>query len=273
VYRHSDGGGWHYVQTLHGNNGGNFGFSLAMHGEVLVVGAPNAYRTSLGNSNNANAIRTGMVTVFRMRDYNHFELDQTVQCTACSGVDRFGKALAVSGENKYGFRLLVGQKGEVHLYEHDSSRSGGYQWFSVGFLQTGYDATAAVSSFYGSALAVSGKTMLVGVKDHTSASGSEGSGRYAEAGTVVIMDTDDRSDMDVEAIYHSFHLDLYLCLYSAIVLGIAVILLVPLGMAAQWLLQDAQGQAAGGGDKNRAREHRPFLSLSSSTQKKGFTLR
>lgn len=253
IYRRSDNGGWHYVQNLYGSDGGNFGYSLAIQGEVLVVGAPNSYRTQLGNSNNANAIRTGMVYVYRLRDYNHFEFDQFVQCEACSGVDRFGKALAVSGENKYGFRVLIGQKKQVHLYKHDESRSKGYQWYSAGFLESGYDSDS--SFFYGSAVAISGKTMMVGVKDHT----SKDTDKYTQAGAVIVMDTDDHSDTDVQAIYNSFHVDLYICLYVSILLGIAVILLVPLGMVAQWVF------ATEAVTKNNIREHRPFLGTESST--------
>lgn len=254
VYRHSDNGGWHYVQNLFGSDGSNFGYSLAIHGEILVVGAPNSYRTSLGNSNNANAIRTGMVSVYRMKDYNHFEFEQVIQCESCSGVDRFGKAVAVSGENKYGFRILIGQKREVHLYEHDSSRTSGYEWYDEGFVESGYDADS--SFFYGSSVAVSGKTMMLGIKDHS----SREAGRYMEAGTVIVMDTDDRSDTDVDAIEHSFHVDLYIILYASIVLGLAVILVVPLVMFVKtYILEDVQGA----GDKNRVREKRPFLGAGS----------
>lgn len=260
IYRRSDYGGWHYVQNLFGSDGSNFGFSLSLHGEVLAVGAPNSYRSQLGNSNNANALRTGMVHVFRLQDFNHFELDQYVQCEACSGVDRFGKALAVSGENKYGFRLLVGQKQQVHLYEHDSARSSGYQWFSAGFVESGYDTDS--SFFYGSAVAISGKTMLLGVKDHSSG------GSATQAGTAVVMDTDDHSDTDVKAIRDSFHVDLYICLYVAIVLGIAVILLVPLSMFVQFLLRDPEAA-----DKDREREHRPFLVGGGSSGRKKLSLK
>ena len=255
IYRHTDNGGWHYVQNLYGSDGSSFGYSLAVHGEILVVGAPNSYRTHLGNSNNANAIRTGMVSIYRFKDYNHFEFEQYVQCEACNGIDRFGKSVAVSGENKYGFRILIGQKQEVHLYEHDAARSSGYEWFDAGFVESGYDADS--SFFYGSAVALSGKTMLIGVKDHS----SQAAGRYAEAGTVVVMDTDDHSDTDVAAIENSFHVDLYICLYASIVLGLAVILVVPLVMFVKSNILEDPALTA---DKNKVREHRPFLGANMS---------
>ena len=257
IYRYTDGGGWHYVQNLYGSNGGNFGYSLAVHGGVLVVGSPNSYRTSLGASNNPNAIRTGLVSVYRMQDFNHFVFDQYIQCDQCGGVDRFGKALAVTTDTKYGYRILIGQKRQIHLFEYDSSRSSGYRWYSVGFVESGYDVDS--SFFYGSAVAVYGKTMLLGVKDHS----SQSSAKYSETGAVIVLDTDDHSDPDVDAIENSFHVTLYICLYASIVLGIAVILLVPLGMFIRYIFDDPEVTKAAK-DKNRLREKRPFLDIDSS---------
>ena len=250
IYHHTDGGGWHFSQRVLGTKGSNFGFSVAIGSGTLVVGAPYSFRTSMGNSNNANAIRTGLVYVYRYLDYNHFEFDQYLECDTCSGEDRFGKSVAVSGGDKYGHRILVGQIQEIHLFEYDSSRSSGSKWFSVGFLETKYNSEQ--SYVYGSALSVSGKTMIVGVRDHTSA----GSGRYAEAGTAILMDTDDGSDIDVKAIKSSFHVTLYICLYISIILGLAIILVVPLVMFAQYALQQPIA------DKSKLRERRPFLDMS-----------
>jgi hypothetical protein len=132
---------------------GRFGSTLAMDGEVLVVGAPYEYNPGAGNA-------SGAVYIFIHSN------DQWVQAARLSALDGrpfdlFGSALALkAGDIAVGARAADGSNGRdtgaVYLYHRE-----GRDWS----LQARLGDDAAAFDHFGQALAFAGDDLLIGAPD------------------------------------------------------------------------------------------------------------
>jgi hypothetical protein len=136
---------------------GRFGSTLALNGEVLVVGAPYEYNPGAGNA-------SGAIYIFIHSN------DQWVQAARLSALDGrpfdlFGSALALKAGNiAVGARAADGPNGRdtgaVYLYHTE-----GQDWT----LQARLGNNAASFDHFGHALAFAGDDLLIGAPDADSA--------------------------------------------------------------------------------------------------------
>jgi len=222
TYDHSMGN-WHKIQKFStGVAGNHMGYAVSMHEDVLAVGLPNSYRTTMGTTNNPNAYRTGMVKIFRLRDYNHWELEQNVVCSDCENLVSFGQSVSASSD-----KVVIGRHGAATVWTLDASQAVGYRWSQEVSLTSG-DSAADDSYFFGSAVAIDGGNVLLGVKDSDMRTHSSGDAyiRVEEAGVAVLFESPRNNSSN--RYFYKENLKLYVGLYIMIVLGIAVVLVAPL---------------------------------------------
>ena len=222
AYTHAMGE-WQQIQKLStGVAANHMGYSVSMYEDVLAVGLPNAYRTSLGNTNNPNAYRTGMCKVYRLTDYNHWEFEQNLVCDDCENLVSFGQSIAAAKEH-----IVIGLHGGTAVWNYDRYAASGYQWTKGVYLFADRDDIDN-SYFLGSTVSVYDNFVMVGVKDvYYSQSGTSDTST-AEAGIAVIFESP-RTKTSISYLIQE-NLNLYVALYVLIVVGIAVILIGPLAV-------------------------------------------
>jgi hypothetical protein len=148
---------------------GRFGSSLAIEGELLVVGAPYEYNPGAGNA-------SGAVYLFR-RGQSWWAQQARLSVEAGASFDLFGSALALNAsELAVGARAADGPKGErdagaVYLYHQENQ-----DWT----FQTRLGAGSAPFDHFGHALVFADDELLIGAPDADAS-------HYPNAGQVYVF--------------------------------------------------------------------------------------
>ena len=149
VYARDEAGMWQGVQRL-GSGLGGFGRRLAMLGDRMVVGAPEAIETS---------DRNGGVIVYARDEVGQWALEQVIFSDRIRAEERFGSSIALSADE-----IFVGTPGWLG----DPDDHGGYVsvlrkadgvWAPVQILQA---PEPVEYGRFGHSLAVAGDTLYVG---------------------------------------------------------------------------------------------------------------
>ncbi len=150
VFERDAAGAWSQRNVLaprETRSGDNFGFSVALSGPTLVVGAP---------FGTADGVETGVVYLFARAADGSWEPSARLDSPTGAALDLFGYAVAFDGERIAVGAMLAGEErqGVAYIYERD-----GAQWRLDATLQAS-DATPNAN--FGGAIAISGNQLLVG---------------------------------------------------------------------------------------------------------------
>jgi hypothetical protein len=164
-----NGGGWNQQQKLEASDAESndqFGFSVAISGETVVVGAP--------FDAGAAGDRQGSAYVF-VRSGGVWSQQQKLEASDAGAVDVFGWSVAISGET-----IVVGAPSRDDAAGLDQGaayvfvRSGGV-WRQQQKLEA---SDAATGAFFGFPVAISGETVVVGAPFHDDAAGADQGAAY-----------------------------------------------------------------------------------------------
>jgi hypothetical protein len=161
------GTGWTQQAELTASNADDsdlFGVSVALEGDVLAVGAPQAESTATGidgDQADTSGYQSGAVYVFR-RSEAGWQQEAYVKAST-PGFVRFGSEVALDG-NTLAVASLEPDQGAVHLFQHDGAR-----WHEDS--QVSASIPSQGSSF--DEMALSGDDLVIGTpedgsKDHAS---------------------------------------------------------------------------------------------------------
>jgi FG-GAP repeat len=163
------GGVWSQQQKLEAADaaaGDQFGFSVAISGETIVVGA-------VGDAGAAGSSQ-GSTYVF-VRSRGVWTQQQKLEASDAAAFDVFGSSVAISGKT-----IVVGaqgdggaagiQQGSAYVFV----RSGGI-WAQQQKLEA---ADAAALDFFGGSVAISGKTVVASTRDDDGAAGNAQGSAY-----------------------------------------------------------------------------------------------
>ncbi len=142
-------GSWGLKATLGASDGApcdRFGASVAINGDIAVVGRP--------NDPNAGGANAGSVYVFTRRQTGNRRWEQIKKVTASDGSSgaRFGSAVAISGEI-----VVVGAPGADAAYVFSRDQGGSANWGQVRKLAPTENAVD-----FGASVGVSGDIIVVG---------------------------------------------------------------------------------------------------------------
>ena len=195
-------GGWTQQAYLKPANvgttqvGDQFGFSVAISGDTVVVGAPFEDSSTVGvaSAPNENAANSGAVYVFVRSGtaWSQQVYIKPVNIGASHAGDLFGSSVGISGDT-----VVVGSPGE------DSSTTGvgstanelavdagaayvfarsGTAWLQQAYLKQAFAGTTQVGDNFGASVAVSGNTVVVGApKGDSSTTGTSSSANESAA--------------------------------------------------------------------------------------------
>ena len=166
-----------YLKASNPDDDDNFGTSIAVSGDTLVVGAPleDSSATGVnGDQDDDGAPESGAVYVF-VRDGTTWSQQAYVKASNTGAGDRFGASVSICGDT-----LVIGAFGEdsnatgVNGDENDNSASysgavyvferTGSSWSQVAYLKA---STTLPGAEFGSAVAVSEDTIVVGAPEQT----------------------------------------------------------------------------------------------------------
>jgi len=159
-----------YLKASQVSAGDQFGFSVAVSGDTVVVGAPHedSSTTGVNSTPNESATSAGAAYVF-VRSGSTWTQQAYLKASQVSGSDEFGVSVAVSGDT-----VVVGAYGEdssttgVNSTPNESAESSGagYVFVRSGttWTQQAYLKASLVSGSdeFGRSVAVSGDTVVVG---------------------------------------------------------------------------------------------------------------
>ena len=156
------GGVWSQQQKLEASDAATFdffGFSVAISGETVVVGARSDERAAGRNQGSAYVfVRSGGV----------WSQQQKLEASDAAAGDVFGSSVAISGETVVvGAVLDDGAAGRDQGSAYVFVRSGGV-WSQQQKLEA---SDAAAVDFFGRSVAISGETVVVGASGHSGAAG------------------------------------------------------------------------------------------------------
>ncbi len=161
VFARNQGGADQWGQVAHltaadGTVGDNFGHSVAISGDTALVGAP---FDDVGAHRNQ-----GSAYIFARNQGGADHWGQVAHLTAADGsaYDEFGSSVAISGDTALvgaDYDNVAGNEGQGSAYVFGRNQGGADQWGQVAHL-TAADGSAA--DLFGSSVAISGDTALVG---------------------------------------------------------------------------------------------------------------
>jgi len=153
------------LRTNNGANGDQFGYHVAMDGDVLVVGAP--FR-AIGASETA-----GAAYIFTRSGSTWSEGPMLTAPNVQTGA-QFGHSVAIAGDliavGAPRANSGVNQSGAVHIFQFDSGTG---TWPHVRTLTA---PTAGALNWFGFAIAMEGTTLIVGAPQRTEGSDPTNSG-------------------------------------------------------------------------------------------------
>jgi hypothetical protein len=171
IFERNRGGSnnWGETKKLLASDGGrfdNFGNSVAISGNTVVVGA---YGNNIGDNSDQ-----GSAYIFERNQGGVNTWGQVKRLLAGDGAsnDGFGSSVAISGETVVvGASYSNGYQGSAYIFERD--RGGSNNWGRGKKLIAG---DGVVSNWFGYAVAISGKTIVVGAMfDTIGSNGYQGS--------------------------------------------------------------------------------------------------
>lgn len=230
AYNHITGV-WVYMQCIKGNAGDQLGYSLSMNSDVLIAGAPSAYRNPLSDNSDGSSSRVGAAFMYRLTDYNHWQYEEVITCKYCAAGDAYGSAVVAEHDS-----VVVGKIGGADVFQYDSRYSSGYRWTKVTALQTGND-DIDYSLFFGSSIGMDGPFIALGVKDLDSSDG-----HIEQAGGVIVFTG--KYNTTNSATYSALNMAIYVAMYMLVVLGIFVLLAAPAALIAKHLYEDTKAKAS-----------------------------
>jgi FG-GAP repeat len=154
-------------------NGTNFGYSLALSGKTLAVGAP--YEMAPGGYS------AGHVYIFKA---TNGALLRTLTSPNAQQLGRFGWSVAISGKT-----LLVGAPGEEVAGQANAGRAYAMSLKTGSVLTTFVSPNAALDGYFGASVSISKKTVVVGASGE-SVAGNNGAGhayRFSTSGTPLAL--------------------------------------------------------------------------------------
>jgi hypothetical protein len=194
-----NGTNWSQQAFLKASNTGaidNFGDSVAVDGDTIVVGAPQEESNATGvngNQSDNSAPNAGAAYVF-VRNGTNWTQQAYLKASNTGAGDQFGVSVTVSGDTiVIGAGLESSSATGVNGNENDNSapRSGaayvfvrnGTNWVQQAYLKP---SDTAPDHYFGSSVAISGNTLLVGADANSDGNGIADSGTayvFARSGT------------------------------------------------------------------------------------------
>jgi hypothetical protein len=199
VFRHA-GASWQqeaYLKASNTDAGDNFGFSLALSGDTLVVGARFEDSAVADNQDDNTAMDSGAVYVFRRFD-TVWQQEAYLKASNTGAGDNFGNSVAISGdtlvvgapyEDSTAISLGGDQAGDAAM---DSGAVYIFRWTGTAWQQAAYlkASNTGASDNFGQSVALSGDTLAVGASledsSATTINGDPGEGA-ADSGAVYIF--------------------------------------------------------------------------------------
>jgi hypothetical protein len=173
-----------YLKASNTGENDQFGWSVAISSNTMVVGAWKEASSSTGvtgNQNNNNAPDSGAAYVF-VRNGTNWSQQAYLKASNTEASDYFGYAVAVSGDT-----VVVGAPGEssnatgVNGNQNNNSAAGsgavyvfvrsGANWTQQAYLKA---SNTGAGDAFGCGLAVSGDTVVIGAAEDSSATGVNG---------------------------------------------------------------------------------------------------
>jgi hypothetical protein len=198
-----------------GGGGDRFGYSLAVSGDTVVVGArledSNATGVN-GNPNNNSAAGSGAAYVF-VRNGTVWSQQAYLKSSNSQSADVFGSSVSVSGDTiVVGAGSLPDNAGEasnatgVNGNQLDNSAAGagaayvfkrtGTNWSQLAYLKA---SNTGASDFFGHSIAISGNVVVVGAPSEDSnatvVNGNQSNNSASLAGAAYTFDLDDNSSV------------------------------------------------------------------------------
>jgi hypothetical protein len=187
-------GGWSQQALLKGSNteaGDNFGSSVTISGNTLVVGAPNESSKVYIGENDNSQLDSGAAYVFT-RTNGVWTQQAFLKANYAGMYDLFATSLAISGDT-----LVVGAIGEASNtrdseIDNSESRAGAAYiftrangtWNQLSFLKA---SNAETNDELGTSVAISGDTVVAGAPlENSSASGGEADNSSIYAGAAYL---------------------------------------------------------------------------------------
>jgi hypothetical protein len=243
VYSDFDSYSWALQKKLYGEASDNFGKSVAVHGDLLAVGAPGAFRRP-GTSTDFYAQRTGRVSLYRAKSYSTWQLEEGVICTDCDVNDAFGTSVDVNSNSG---TVVVGKKQGAYVYQYDKNSAAGYKWADQTVI-TPPEELVQQDNNYGISVAVTETSAFVGSRDEVGLGGTQSGMAFAFIGFVSAY------DYSLDALLRD-EITVYEVLYSVIALGIMVLILLPVIIISQ-VIHDSFKRDDREADQ---RDHKPLI--------------
>jgi len=178
-----DGSTWTqqaYLKASNAGAGDQFGYSVALSGDVFAIGAPNEDSSAVGVNSGGQAdngaAASGAAYVF-VRNGTTWTQQAYLKASNTGAGDQFGTAVAVSGETlAVGAHLERSAAAGVNGNQSDDSAAGagavyvferdGVTWSQQAYLKA---SNAQAADNFGWSLALSADTLAVGARDEDSA--------------------------------------------------------------------------------------------------------
>jgi hypothetical protein len=193
-----------YLKTSNTEAGDGFGYSIAIDGDTVMVGAPyeDSNATGMnGDQNNNLATNSGAVYVFT-RSIGTWSQQAYLKASNTGGNDEFGWSLAISGEvvvvgAHYEDSNATGVNGDQN--NNSSGGSGaayvftrnGTTWSQQAYLKA---SNTGDSDYFSDSVAVSGETIVVGAyyedSNATGVNGVQNNNYAAESGAAYVFTRD-----------------------------------------------------------------------------------
>jgi hypothetical protein len=184
------------LHVISSNIGDRFGSSVALSGDTLIVGAPDENSSVIGAETDRSEPRSGAVYVFTRSD-NLWTRQAFLKASNSDSQDKFGTYVAISGDT-----LAVGAPGEASSAQGTESDNTNYhagavyiftqneaQWNQQARLKA---SNANMFDTFGSSLAITGDTLVVGAPNEGSAANSgEADDSADEAGAAYLFTRSD----------------------------------------------------------------------------------
>ncbi|MCB1098678.1 MAG: FG-GAP repeat protein [Verrucomicrobiae bacterium] len=183
-----------YLKASNANGGDNFGNSVGISGDSVIIGAPFEDSNAIGvdgNQTDNSSASAGAAYVFT-RSGGTWPQQAYLKASNTGTIDVFGHSVAISGD-----RVLVGASfedgfaGAAYLFIRSANK-----WMPPVYLKA---SNAAANSWFGRAVAISGSTVVVGAERQGGSAG--GAYVYFESGSGPAPDEDGDGIPDFAEMY------------------------------------------------------------------------
>ncbi len=174
-------------------SGGNFGISVAISGDTVVVGASGEDSNAVGvngNQTNTAATDSGAAYVF-VRNGTGWTQQAYIKASNTEAGDRFGNAVAISGST-----LIVGAEGEDSLTRDQNNNAANGSGAAYVFVRSGTSWTqqaylkasnVGAGDGFGQSLSISNDTIVVGAAGEDSMNGDQNNNGAPNSGAAYVF--------------------------------------------------------------------------------------